>query len=398
MESFRCLVEFLKEKLKNCVIVFRQKIPYTIGVATKYNVKGKKYMNIRLGEKLKSLRREKNISQEKLAQFLNVSFQAVSKWENGSTYPDIELLPEIARFFGITVDALLQAEQIDEKRLYTEYDAKSAEAYLNGKISAALSFGQEAYRRLPNNIEVQEMLMSTYFDMDMEKYQKEIVALGTEIYAGDAPAYCKGQAIWQIARTYAACGDMEMAKNWASRADSILHAKEMLFVQIVEDGEEMLSEFRFANYWYLNKLFYMSARIADCKSIPGGTEYVQAVSKAVTRMYELVFADDDMNFEDLQRLCMEHRSIAEDETTLGNNEKVVRYHLTRALACAQKSVCVKEHEVSSPLVKGWHVCDAPSDNKQVVRQLLEEVSWNCFDEYRSKEWYLDMEGKLKALL
>ena len=78
MESFRRLVEFLNEKFKHCVIVLRWKMPYTIGVATKYNVKGKKYMNIRLGEKLKSLRREKNISQEKLAQFLNVSFQAVT--------------------------------------------------------------------------------------------------------------------------------------------------------------------------------------------------------------------------------------------------------------------------------------------------------------------------------
>lgn len=64
-------------------------------------------MSINLGEKLKSLRKEKNISQEKLAQYLNVSFQAVSKWENSNTYPDISLLPEIARFFGITVDELL---------------------------------------------------------------------------------------------------------------------------------------------------------------------------------------------------------------------------------------------------------------------------------------------------
>ena len=79
-------------------------------------------MIINLGDKLKSLRKEKNISQEKLAQYLNVSFQAVSKWENGSTYPDIELLPEISRFFGITVDELLGAEQIDESALYEEYE------------------------------------------------------------------------------------------------------------------------------------------------------------------------------------------------------------------------------------------------------------------------------------
>ena len=66
-------------------------------------------MSINLGEKLKSLRKEKNISQEKLAQYLNVSFQAVSKWENSRTYPDIEILNELAGLFGITVDELLGA-------------------------------------------------------------------------------------------------------------------------------------------------------------------------------------------------------------------------------------------------------------------------------------------------
>ena len=89
-------------------------------------------MNINLGEKLKSLRKEKNISQEKLEQYLNVSFQAISKWENANAYPDIELLPEIARFFGITVDALLQAERIDEKKLYEEY-LKLSDYFAGGK-------------------------------------------------------------------------------------------------------------------------------------------------------------------------------------------------------------------------------------------------------------------------
>ena len=71
-------------------------------------------MNANLAEKLKSLRKEKNISQEKLAQYLNVSFQSVSKWENGNSCPDISLLPAIARYYGITVDELLQVENINE--------------------------------------------------------------------------------------------------------------------------------------------------------------------------------------------------------------------------------------------------------------------------------------------
>lgn len=355
-------------------------------------------MSINLGEKLKSLRKEKNISQEKLAQYLNVSFQAVSKWENSSTYPDIELLPELARFFGITVDELLGAEQIDEKKLYEEYEARAAEIYRNGDIGKVLPIWQEAYHKLPNNIEIKEMLMSIYFDIDKVKYQKEIVELGTEIYNSNGGSYYKGQAIWQIARTYAACGNHEMAEKWAFKAFPLMHSREMLFVQITDDGDEMLSEFRFANYWYLNNLFYMSTKIAGCENIPGGTAYVQAVSKTVTQMYELVFPNDDMGFENLKRMCVEHRSIAEDEIALGKNEDVIKHHLTRALECAEKSVSVKDHDLHSPLVMGWHVYDAPSDNKQIARLLKKELTWDCFNEYRNKEWFTNIENRLSMLL
>ena len=86
-------------------------------------------MNISLSEKLKSLRKEKNVSQEKLAEYLGVSFQAVSKWENGNTYPDILLLSDIARFYGITIDELLQVEKIDEIRLFDEYEDKAENLY-----------------------------------------------------------------------------------------------------------------------------------------------------------------------------------------------------------------------------------------------------------------------------
>ena len=86
-------------------------------------------MNIYFAEKLKKLRAEKKVSQEKLAQYLDVSSQAVSKWETGNAYPDITLLPDLARFFGVTVDELLCVEKIDEKRLFDEYSEKAADLF-----------------------------------------------------------------------------------------------------------------------------------------------------------------------------------------------------------------------------------------------------------------------------
>lgn len=73
-------------------------------------------MNIYLGENLKELRRKRNLTQEKLAEFLGVSFQAVSKWERGDTYPDIALLPEIASFFKVSVDELLGVNRAENER------------------------------------------------------------------------------------------------------------------------------------------------------------------------------------------------------------------------------------------------------------------------------------------
>lgn len=59
-----------------------------------------------IGKQIKTLRLAKGVTQEELAEYLGVSFQAVSKWETEMSTPDIALLPNIAIFFGITIDEL----------------------------------------------------------------------------------------------------------------------------------------------------------------------------------------------------------------------------------------------------------------------------------------------------
>jgi len=64
-----------------------------------------------LGKRIANLRREKELKQDDLAQMLDVSPQAVSKWENDQTCPDISLLPELAKILGVTVDELLSGKE-----------------------------------------------------------------------------------------------------------------------------------------------------------------------------------------------------------------------------------------------------------------------------------------------
>ena len=78
-------------------------------------------MNIYFGENLKELRLKRNLTQEKLADFLGVSFQTVSKWERGDTYPDITMLPSIASFFDTTTDELLGVAKSKKDEKIEEY-------------------------------------------------------------------------------------------------------------------------------------------------------------------------------------------------------------------------------------------------------------------------------------
>lgn len=63
-----------------------------------------------LGQKLKEIRKKFGLSQEQLAEIMNVSRQAITKWENDRGTPDVSNLQELSKIFGITVDYLLNNE------------------------------------------------------------------------------------------------------------------------------------------------------------------------------------------------------------------------------------------------------------------------------------------------
>lgn len=68
-------------------------------------------MNETLGKRIAALRREKGLKQDELAEAMGISPQAVSKWENDQTCPDISLLPALAKILGVSTDELLSGKQ-----------------------------------------------------------------------------------------------------------------------------------------------------------------------------------------------------------------------------------------------------------------------------------------------
>ena len=77
-----------------------------------------------IGQRIKELRRQNNLTQERLADFLGVTYKAVSKWECGLTTPDLALIVPLTRVLHVSADELLggKQEEIDGRR--TEFDER----------------------------------------------------------------------------------------------------------------------------------------------------------------------------------------------------------------------------------------------------------------------------------
>ena len=97
-------------------------------------------------EKIQELRKQKGLTQEELAESLFVSRTAVSKWEQGRGYPNIESLKAIAKFFGVTIDELLSG---DELLTVAEADTQRKEKQLRDLVFGLLDISVSLFFFLP---------------------------------------------------------------------------------------------------------------------------------------------------------------------------------------------------------------------------------------------------------
>ena len=94
-------------------------------------------MNESIGNRISKYRREKGLTQEELAAKLGVSSQAVSKWENDASCPDISLLPQLCRTLGISTDELLTGNNNEVKLVPVEQRKSLDELTLRVKVNSA---------------------------------------------------------------------------------------------------------------------------------------------------------------------------------------------------------------------------------------------------------------------
>ena len=131
-----------------------------------------------MGKEIRRLRNDRGLTQEALAAALNVTAQTVSKWECGNSIPDVQLLPEIAVYFGVTIDRLFamspeqQMERI-ENRIYARGMFDEAE-------ERQLEQQLRAFAEVPALEGQAKLLLTKLYNNQAEQYRLLAVELGKE--------------------------------------------------------------------------------------------------------------------------------------------------------------------------------------------------------------------------
>ena len=146
-------------------------------------------MKLNIGENIRKRRRELELTQEQLGEELGVSYQAISRWENGTAYPDIEFLPTLARFFEMTVDELIgcgedeRKKRADELIGQLEHGGQDVEQVIKMirelrrehllDCGTEFWFSMEKYCRIPAVLNELRMTAEAILDKSTSKYLRE---------------------------------------------------------------------------------------------------------------------------------------------------------------------------------------------------------------------------------
>lgn len=199
-------------------------------------------MNLLIGEKIKKLRRARDLTQEEVAAHLGVSYQAISKWERSDGYPDITMLPALANYFGITVDELLGMNELASAANYDEINRTWAENNRSGAHRENVALMREALGVYPNDALLLVQLSTSLEKLDGSEAERranlrESIAVQEQILRYGEDSEVRGATMFNICFAYLKIGEYDKALAQARKLPNLYKARENALVYLLE-GEE----------------------------------------------------------------------------------------------------------------------------------------------------------------
>jgi Predicted transcriptional regulators len=362
-------------------------------------------MNI--GTTIKKLRRGRDMTQEQLAEYLNVSVSAVSQWESDKTSPDLSVIPSICNLFSVTSDELLGID-LNKKEQNAIECSNNAHKYLSfGYYEEARIILENGLKLYPDDYHLMFSLMDVYYGFrdsttytEDEKlaYLKKAIILGEKIINGCNINYIRNGAIQILCFSYNILGDIDKAVKLAQTMPTLAVSSELLLSRIGK-GDIKFKRIQFEVIllfdFFINDMLRLNT-LLDSGTYKYSPDEEADIRDKQIKIIEIFFENKDFGFFN-STLSSTHVLQAK---YYASHDDIVStlYHLNMAANHAIEFVkCNGMIEHTSLISKGYGKNEkfGTNNNNNHATRVLEDINDNLFDFIRSEPEFIQIEENLK---
>ena len=246
-----------------------------------------------IGKNIRKARRERDMTQDALAERLAVTESAVSQWESGKTVPDLLTIPALCAVLGVTSDWLLGVNEEKRREEIGEIKKQADALGRNGKRKEELAVLEEAFRRYPESCDLKYSLMYATKDPDLK------ITLGEQILAESTEESYRTGAMQQMIYSYREKGNLKRAEELARQMPGLWTTSDVFLTHIAE-GEEYQKRSHNLRFLLLNLLYEaMHYGIVygddETEALYSDEDRAQVAEKCIA-LFKLFFEEGDYAF------------------------------------------------------------------------------------------------------
>ena len=294
---------------------------------------------IKIGEKIRLLRKKNDVTQDKLAYHLGVTPQAVSRWESGICYPDMNYLPAIADYFSVTIDELLCYSGTQKAAKVQEYLEEVETLLDRDRVGEALDLLRTAMAEIPSDSSLQletAQVLSLYAGMLAESATGERARTAMDAALTEAVSLCRhiledctddalrDETKKVLCDIYAhQLDDLPRAEEIADQLHGMSVSREIIRATMLtgdvafSQAQRNLIHFADNMWWHLYNLACVPDISGDRYTTP---EKIAILQKGVS-LFELIFDDTPLFYAD--RLANSYRQLSMFYLAEGQNAKAL---------------------------------------------------------------------------
>ncbi len=202
-------------------------------------------MTVNIGNNLRQLRLKKGLTQEQLAEVFGLSAQAISRWENNTSYPDITLLPGLAIFYDTSVDAIVGMDELRKEETLCRIHTQINELVMAGQTDEAIDLIRNSLKTYPGDNGLTMSLGETLAHMpDDPAATQEAISIAQRILeSSEVSMKAKGTTSANLLFLYLRSGMQTEAKALIRSLPHIWESREILMPEICS-GDAYEAELR----------------------------------------------------------------------------------------------------------------------------------------------------------